>query len=148
MGQLANARIVNNTFENAVGGMTSADVSQRQRRLGQQHRRRLGLPPGLTFRGNVGKKCDASDVGRVAPDVVRAADLHRRQIAPMGWVDSVGFDFHLKADSPAVGAANAAYAPATDRDGKRRDGDPDSVPTSTGSVARPAAGRARRGRGA
>jgi hypothetical protein len=35
------------------------------------------------------------------------------------------FDGHLRADSPAIGAADAAWAPAEDHDGRRRDARPD-----------------------
>ena len=43
-------RIVNNTFETPVGGITTEDIVERERRVGQQHRRRLGLPAGHDVR--------------------------------------------------------------------------------------------------
>ena len=126
MGQLTNVRIVNNTFESSVGGITTGDVHSASGVWANNVGGGWDCLPGITYTGNVGKKCGASDVA-VSPQMSCAPPAcTSRLIAPMGWVDSVGFDFHLKADSPAVGAANAAFAPATDRDGKRRDGDPDS----------------------
>jgi hypothetical protein len=80
----------------------------------------------MTYSGNVGKKCSSSDVA-VSPVASCAPPAcPSRSIAPMGWVDSVGYDFHLKSDSPAVGAADPAYATARDRDNKLRDTDPDA----------------------
>jgi hypothetical protein len=40
--------------------------------------------------------------------------------APFGWVDPMNGDFHLRADSVALNAADPADHPATDLEGKAR----------------------------
>ena len=126
MGRLTNARIVNNTFETPVGGVTNAEIGAASGVWANNIGGGWDCLAGMTYRGNVGQKCHGSDVA-VSPDHSCAPPTcSPRQIAPMGWVDSVGFDFHLKAGSPAIGAAFPQYATARDRDGKLRDGDPDA----------------------
>ena len=110
-----NARVVNNTFENAV----------------LIERSHIGDPPysgvwannlgtgwiclaGVVYEGNVGTKCGASDKAMAASSL------------PANWVDPLGVNFRLKPTSPAIGAARAAHAPALDRDGFARDARPDA----------------------
>jgi hypothetical protein len=126
MGQLTDVRIVNNTFESNVGGVTSDDVHSASGVWANNVGGGWECLSGITYSGNVGKKCSASDVAVSPPVSCAPPACTSRQIAPMGWVDSVGYDFHLKAGSPAIGTANPSYATARDRDGKLRDGDPDS----------------------
>jgi hypothetical protein len=121
VGRVDRIRMVNNTFERGVGmdaehigpgpysGVIANNVGGGWACL-----------PGVTYAGNVGTKCSDKDV---------AVDPYQSSAtvpAPFGWVDPAAHDFHLKADSPAVGAADAAYAPKTDRSGRPRDDDPDA----------------------
>jgi len=126
MGQLTNVRIVNNTFESNVGGITNEDVHSASGVWANNVGGGWDCLPGITYSGNVGKKCSSSDVAVSPPVSCAPPACTGRIIAPMGWVDSVGYDFHLKSSSVAVGAANPSYATARDHDGKRRDTDPDS----------------------
>jgi hypothetical protein len=126
MGQLTNVRIVNNTFESPVGGITRDDVGSASGVWANNIGGGWDCLPGITYRGNVGKRCASSDKAVDPASSCAPPACTGRIIAPVGWVNSVGFDFHLKSGSPAVGAADPAYAPARDRDGKLRDGDPDS----------------------
>jgi hypothetical protein len=126
MGQLTNVRIVNNTFESPVGGITTQDVHSASGVWANNIGGGWDCLPGITYRGNVGKKCAAPDIAVDPASSCAPPACTGRIIAPVGWVNSVGFDFHLRSSSPAVGAADPAYAPARDRDGKLRDGNPDS----------------------
>ena len=67
-----------------------------------------------------GKSCSGQDKA-----VNPSSSAHNR-IAPMGWVNPAAFDFHLTANSRAIDAGDALYAPATDRDGRPRSGPPDA----------------------
>ena len=62
MGQLTNVRIVNNTFENEVGGITTAEIGSASGVWANNIGGGWDCLPGMTYAGNVGKKCDASDV--------------------------------------------------------------------------------------
>jgi hypothetical protein len=123
-----NARVVNNTFENTV-------------LIDPRH---IGSPPnsgvwannigggwdclsGVTYAGNVGKKCSATDKA-LAPEgggCAAPACSPSNQI-PAGWVDPPTWNFHLKSTSPAINAGVAQYAPTTDADGRARNGAPDA----------------------
>jgi hypothetical protein len=126
MGQLTNVRVVNNTFETPVGGITTDDVHRASGVWANNIGGGWDCLPGMTYRGNVGKRCNGSDKGASPQTSCAPPACGRRIIAPVGWVDSVGYDFHLKASSRAIGAADPAYATARDRDGRVRDGDPDA----------------------
>ena len=126
MGQLTNVRIVNNTFESPVGGITSEDVHSASGVWANNIGGGWDCLPGITYRGNLGKRCTASDRAMEPSSSCAPPACTGRIIAPVGWVNSVAYDFHLKAGSPAVGAADPAYATARDRDGKLRDNDPDA----------------------
>jgi hypothetical protein len=76
--------------------------------------------PGVTYAGNVGTSCGAQD------KAASPASSSYNRTAPMGWVDPGAFDFHLTANSRAVDAGNAQYAPSSDRDGTPRSGAPDA----------------------
>jgi hypothetical protein len=107
-----NNRVVNNTFENAVildnigngpySGVWANNVGQGWDCLA-----------GVTFRNNVGTKCDASDKAMATSDL------------QSNYVDPSKNDFHLKSSSPAINAGSSTYAPPKDRDGKTRNGAPD-----------------------
>jgi hypothetical protein len=135
MGQLTNARIVNNTFENWVGGFTTAEIDSASGVWANNIGGGWDCLPGITYAGNVGKKCAASDIatnpsGSCAPPTCAAPG----QTMPVGWTDPAQYDFTLKAGSPAIGAASPEYAPQRDRRGYRRDGDPDSGAYEHGAV--------------
>jgi hypothetical protein len=133
MGQFTDARIVNNVFENDVGGLKNEYISKSSGVWANNIGGGYDCLPGMTYRNNLGKKCHASDIA-TNPNVGCAPPLCTpRQIAPVGWVNSVAHDFHLLASSRAVNAANPTYAPATDRDGKRRDTRPDIGPYEYGA---------------
>jgi hypothetical protein len=142
MGQLTNARIVNNTFETPVGGVTTDDIHAASGVWANNIGGGWDCLPGMTYRGNIGKKCDSSDVATSPDHSCAPPTCAPRQIAPVGWVDSLAYDFHLTSSSPAVGTADPAYAPARDRDGKLRDGNPDSGAYEYGVGGSPGSGGA------
>jgi hypothetical protein len=115
---LDGARVVNNTFENAVS------MDRATRGTGGVWANNIGggwtCEPGVVYTGNVGQTCSAQD------KAVSPSSSTSSQPAPMGWVNPAAFDFHLKAGSPAINAGTAQYAPATDREGKARSGAPDA----------------------
>jgi len=115
---LDGARIVNNTFENAVS------MDRATRGIGGVWANNIGggweCVPGVTYAGNVGKACNGQD------KAVNPSSSTYNQTAPMGWVNPPAFDFHLTASSPAIDAGRAQYAPATDREGTPRTGAPDA----------------------
>jgi hypothetical protein len=115
---LDGARVVNNTFENAV----SMDRANGGR--GGVWANNIGggwtCEPGVVYTGNVGRRCSAQD------KAVGPSSSSYNRVAPMGWVNPAAFDFHLKPGSPAVNAGSAQYAPATDRQGTPRSGAPDA----------------------
>jgi hypothetical protein len=129
---LDGARVVNNTFENAV----SMDRSTRGD--GGVWANNLGggwdCVPGVTYAGNVGKACSAQD------KAVDPASSSYNQTAPMGWVNPPAFDFDLEPGSPAIDAGRAQYAPPTDRDGNTRSGPPDAGAYEYGSGRPPGSG--------
>ena len=108
MGQLSEWRVVNNTFETPVNssGLPGPGTTWANN-LGSWDCHR-----GATFSHNVGKKCASSD---------KAAGARA-----YGWSDPAKHDFRLLAGSPAVNAADATFAPSTDRDRRPRDGRPDA----------------------
>jgi hypothetical protein len=121
LGEIRNWRVINNTFETPVGGDLPAPGTIWANNLGS-----WDCFSGGSYSGNVGKKCAAGDKS-VSP----AASCGRPACptpvqARLGWVDSAKHDFHLRPGSPAIDAANPAYAPATDKDGRRRNGRPDA----------------------
>jgi hypothetical protein len=121
VGRVERVRIVHNTFERGLGmapehigpgpysGVIANNVGGGWACL-----------PGVTYSGNVGTKCSDSDIA------VEPPESSATEAAPFGWVDPAGLDFHLTPDSPAVGAADPAYATETDRDGRPRDDEPDA----------------------
>ena len=109
-------RVVNNTFENgfiAGGGNGCGVRSVWANNIG------TGWPcmDGVTFTGNVGTACSGTDT-RTRPC--------SQASCPFGFADRARGNFHLAAGSPAIGAADPAYATKTDRDGNRRDSHPDA----------------------
>jgi hypothetical protein len=115
---LDGARVVNNTFENAVS------MDRATRGVGGVWANNIGggwtCVSGVTYAGNVGKACSAQD------KAVSPSSSTYNQTAPMGWVNPGAFDFHLTSGSPARDAGSALYAPAADREGKPRSGAPDA----------------------
>ena len=115
---LNNARVVNNTFENAVS-MDRANGG-----TGGVWANNIGggwtCEPGVTYAGNVGKACSGQD------KAVNPSGSSFNQTAPMGWVNPAAFDFHLMPNSRAVDAGSAQFAPTHDRAGTPRSGAPDA----------------------
>jgi hypothetical protein len=126
MGQLTNVRVINNTFETPVGGVTSHDVNAASGVWANNIGGGWECLPGITYSGNVGKKCSASDVAVSPSDSCAPPACNPPHTMPVGWVNPAVFDFTLKAGSRAINVANPAYAPATDRRGYARDGRPDA----------------------
>ena len=114
--EMRNWRVINNTFETEVSGDgTPAPGTIWANNVGD-----WSCYPGAIFTGNVGKKCSASDKA-VAPAASCAPPAcSRATTGRHGWVDPSRNDFHLTAKSPAINAANPAYAPARDKDGRLR----------------------------
>jgi chitodextrinase len=125
LSSMENVRVVNNTFENSVimdrANATGSGVWANNIGSGWD----CGVS-GITYTGNVGQKCSASDY-EVSPasscGPPACPTLNR---APMGFVDPANWDFHLTSTSIARDKANATYAPATDKDGNTRNGPPDA----------------------
>jgi hypothetical protein len=126
MGQLTDARIVNNTFETPVGGVTTEDVQTASGVWANNIGGGWDCLPGMTYSNNVGKKCDGSDKALSPSSSCAPSACPSRSTVPVGWVDPAAFDFHLTARSVAVNFGSAAHAPTTDRDGKVRDAAPDA----------------------
>ncbi len=115
-GALTNWVVRNNTFEiDATIQLTSNSGSRWVGNLGGWN-----CVSGIEYRFNVGKRCGTTDKA-VSPD-----SSTRTAPAPFGWADPPNQDFRLTAGSPAIDAADPADAPATDRDGYRRDARPDA----------------------
>jgi hypothetical protein len=119
--EIRNWRVINNTFETPVGADLPAIGTIWANNVGS-----WDCLSGVSYSGNVGKRCAAADrsvspaasCGRPAcPNPVQA-----RQ----GWIDPAKHDFHLRAGAPAIDAADPAFAPPTDKDGRRRFGRPDA----------------------
>ena len=115
---LDGARVVNNTFENAVS------MDRATGGAGGVWANNIGggwtCEPGVTYVGNVGKSCGGQD------KAVNPTGSSFNRVAPMGWIDGARFDFHLTPNSPAIDAGSAQFAPATDHDGRPRSGAPDA----------------------
>jgi hypothetical protein len=126
MGQFTDARVVNNTFENWVGGMTSAEVGSASGVWANNIGGGWDCLSGMTYAGNVGKKCAGSDVDVWPSGSCAPPSCSNPHTMAVGWLDPAHYDFSLGSPSPAIGAASAAYAPATDRRGWARDGNPDA----------------------
>ena len=127
-------RIVNNTFENQLnfnnvgpGPYTGVWANN----IG------VGWPclPGVTYTGNVGDACSGTDTAVALGTTPPEGDCPWQGsppptppacvFAPFGWVDQAD-DLHLLGSSPAVDAGSATHAPAADRDGRNRVGQPDA----------------------
>jgi hypothetical protein len=123
-GAFTNNRIVNNTFENAVyfSNIGSGWSGLWANNIGGG----WDCLSGVTFKGNVGQKCATGDKPLSPQNSCFPPACNPGRTMPVGWVDPAAGDFHLKADSAAIGAADPAYAPATDRDGKVRGATPDA----------------------
>jgi hypothetical protein len=134
MGQLTNARIVNNTFETRTGGVTTAEIHNASGVWANNIGGGWDCLPGMTYAGNVGKKCGATDVAANPSSSCAPPACPGASTAAVGWTNPAQFDFTLKAGSPAIGAASPQYAPERDRRGYRRDGDPDAGAYEYGAV--------------
>jgi hypothetical protein len=125
-GTFSNMRAVNNTFENSVifddnnigsgpySGVWANNIGGGWSCLS-----------GVTFRNNIGKACHTTDKATTPQNSCGPPACSTTQYQPVSWVDPANFDFHLKADSMAIDAGTATYAPARDKDGKARNGAPD-----------------------
>ena len=81
--------------------------------------------PGVTYRNNIGTKCDASDIAVNPSSSCGPPACPSLQTVPVGWVDPANWNFHLRSDSIAIDKASPVYASATDKDGRARNGAPD-----------------------
>jgi hypothetical protein len=136
VGKFENARVVNNTFENSVlmddehvgpgpySGVWANNIGGGWQCL-----------PGVVYRNNIGKKCDASDRAVNPSSSCGPPACNPLRTMPVGWVDPAGFDFQLAPTSPAVNAGSAAHAPATDKRGLPRDDKPDAGAYEFGASA-------------
>ena len=127
VGKLENARVVGNTFENEVrmetqhigpgpySGVWANNIGGGWQCL-----------PGVSYAGNVGKKCGTTDVAVTPNYSCGPPACSSLTTMPVGWVDPARNDFHLKADSIAIDKGSALYASPTDKDGKARNGPPDA----------------------
>jgi hypothetical protein len=134
MGQLTNARIVNNTFETPTGGVETQYINNASGVWANNIGGGWDCLPGMTYAGNVGTKCGASDIAVSPSSSCAPPACPSASTAAVGWLNPAQFDFSLKAGSPAIGAASPAYAPERDRRGYRRDGDPDAGAYEYGAV--------------
>jgi hypothetical protein len=134
MGRLTDARIVNNTFETPIGGVTNSEIAQASGVWANNIGGGWDCLPGMTYAGNVGKKCGASDVAASPSSSCAPPACPSSSTAAVGWLNPGQFDFTLKAGSPAIGAASPAHAPERDRRGYRRDSDPDAGAYEHGAV--------------
>ena len=98
VGKFENARVVNNTFENTVrmenqhvGSGPYSGVWANNIGGGWQ------CLPGVTYRNNVGKKCDASDKAVNPTSSCGPPACGSMQTMPVGWVNPTAYDFHLTA---------------------------------------------------
>jgi hypothetical protein len=115
-GTLDGWTVRNNTFEtDAYVERPSASGSRWVGNLGTWN-----CVTGVSYSHNVGKKCAGTDTS-VSPAASTAS-----VVAPLGWVNAPGGDFHLLSSSPAIGAADPNDAPATEHDGYARDSRPDA----------------------
>jgi hypothetical protein len=121
VGRVDRIRMVHNTFERGIGmGVEHVGAGPHSGVIANNVGGGWACLPGVTYAGNVGTKCSDDDV-EIAPYQSSATEA-----APYGFADAAAFDFHLAPGSPAIGAADPAYATKTDRDGRPRDDDPDA----------------------
>ncbi len=117
-------RVVNNTFENAVSlegvgggpytGVWANNIGGGWRCLS-----------GVTYRNNIGKTCHSTDIATNPQHSCGPPACGTTTYQPVGYVDPANHNFRLRADSIAVNAGSAEFAPARDRDGCTRNGAPD-----------------------
>jgi hypothetical protein len=127
IGAFAGARVVNNTFENAVlidennigsgpySGVWANNIGGGWECLN-----------GVTYRNNVGKSCHSSDRSVSPASACGPPNCSAVRMIPVGFVNPAGFDFRLKSGSPAIDVANPSYATPRDHDGKARGARPDA----------------------
>jgi hypothetical protein len=114
--EMRNWRVINNTFETEVsGGGTPAPGTIWANNIGS-----WSCYPLATFSHNVGEKCSATDKS-VSPAASCGLPACGSWVtAAQRWVAPARHNFHLRAGAPAINAGSAFYAPATDKDGRRR----------------------------
>src|SRR5262245_56795593 len=121
---MENVRVVNNTFENSVATVNTGDSG-----FSGVWANNIGggwsCLSGITYRSNIGEKCDASDKAVTPSESCGPPACNTPQTIPVDWVNPAAGNFHLKSTSIAINAGNATYAPAKDRDGNPRSGTPD-----------------------
>ena len=108
MGQFIDARVVNNTFETLVGGFTTTDITGATSGVWANN---IGggwdCLPGMTFAGNVGKKCGASDVAVSPSSSCGPPSCGTATTMPVGWVNPPGTTSTCGSTSPAINAGSA-----------------------------------------
>jgi hypothetical protein len=121
-----NARVVGNTFENDV----MLDPARFSGPVSGVWADNIGsgwaCMPGVTYTGNVGKKCSATDKAVSPANSCAPSACSSPRTAAVGWMSPATFDFHLAFGSPAIDAGDPQYASPTDLDGKARVGRPDA----------------------
>ena len=118
--EMRNWRVVNNTFETAVGGSSAAPGTIWANNIGD-----WTCYAGATFSHNVGKKCSPTDKA-VRPASSCGPPTCAEPTSAQRWADPASQDFRLTARSPAIDAADSRYAPQRDRVGRPRKGLPDA----------------------
>jgi concanavalin A-like lectin/glucanase superfamily protein/fibronectin type III domain protein len=129
--QMRNWRVVNNTFETAVGGGSYPDGASG---IWANNVGSWPCAAGMTYRNNVGTACHSSDKAVSPASSCGQPACASPRTAALGWVNPGAGDFHLTGSSPAIDAADPAYAPATDKDGRSRNGRPDAGAYEYGGV--------------
>jgi hypothetical protein len=120
--ELRNWRVVNNTFETAVGGGSlPAPGTIWANNVGS-----WSCFPGATFVHNVGKKCSSSDIRVRRPVSCGPPVCGHVRTARQGWVNPARHNFHLRSSAKAINRASAKQAPGRDLDGRRRGQKPDA----------------------
>ena len=112
MGQFENARIVNNTFENAVGGVTTAAAAPTSGVWANNIGGGWDCLAGITYRATSGKKCYAIRRRDLAGQLVRRRRPARRcrRCPSAGWTRPRRLPPEVA--SVAIDAGSATYAPA------------------------------------
>ncbi len=144
-GSFTNARVVNNTFESSVilsnpgpgpySGVWANNIGGGWDCL-----------PGVTYRGNIGTRCHASDTA-VTPASSCAPPACPAVTVPVGWSNPAAHDFRLTAGSIAIDHGDPAYAPALDHTCRPRDARPDAGAYEYGAGAQVCSGAGSPGEG-
>jgi hypothetical protein len=127
IGKVENARVVNNTFENAV---LTDEVNIGPGPYSGVWANNIGggwdCLSGITFRNNVGKKCHASDRAVSPASACGPPNCSSVRMIPVGFVNPASGDFRVKSGSPVIDAGTSSFATQRDRLGRIRGSRPDA----------------------